>query len=217
MMHATHRPLIELIRGNRAVLARLGTAAGILMMLRSARQVLLPLWGLSIGLPDEFTALIVGVGGAIDFALFYTSGWIMDRFGRRASAVPALIGLGLAFLVLAFTHDVPSAASWFAVITGITGLANGIASGIVMTLGADLAGVDNPAPFLGAWRMITDSASASVPFLISGITLAVSISAVSGLFGVLGLAGAWLMARYIPVYVEGETRGSGRAARKRSR
>src|SRR3546814_19930070 len=66
----------------RGVLGRLGLAAACLSAVRSARQVVLPLWGVSIGLDAQTIALVVGVSGAIDFALFYASGQVMDRFGR---------------------------------------------------------------------------------------------------------------------------------------
>ncbi|WP_282827746.1 MFS transporter [Gulosibacter sediminis] len=183
------------------VLLRLGTGAGILMMMRSSRQVLLPLWGLSIGLDDAFTTLIIGIAGAIDFALFFTSGWIMDRFGRSASGVPALLGMGLGFAVLAFTHDLDASATWFVAITLWLGVANGVGSGIVMTLAADLADREHPAPFLAAWRTVTDGASSTVPFVVSGLHAFAGIAVTSGFFGVLGLFGAWLLWRYIPKYI----------------
>lgn len=193
--------IAQTFRSRGDVLLRLGTGAGILMMLRSGRQVLLPLWGLSIGLDDAFTTLIIGIAGAIDFALFFTSGWIMDRWGRSASGVPALLGMGLGFGVLAFTHDLESSTMWFVVITLWLGVANGVGSGIVMTLGADLADREHPAPFLAAWRTVTDGASSTVPFLVAGLHAFAGIALTSGFFGVLGIFGAFLLWRYIPKYV----------------
>ena len=185
----------------RRELLTLGVGAGTMMMLRSARQVLLPLWGYSIGLDAATVALIVGVGGAIDFALFFTSGWIMDRWGRAASGVPALLGLGVGFTVLAFVHSVPATESWFIGVVIWAALSNGIGSGIVMTLGADLADPLRPAPFLGAWRTVVDSSSAMVPFLISGIIALAGLPVAAGVFGAIGFGGAFLLARYIPRYV----------------
>jgi hypothetical protein len=79
-------------------------------------------------------------------------------------------------------------------------LANGIGSGILMTLGADLADRADPAPFLGAWRFTGDAGSAAAPLLISGLTAVVSISLASGVMGVLGLVGAAILLRYVPRY-----------------
>jgi hypothetical protein len=79
-------------------------------------------------------------------------------------------------------------------------LANGVGSGILMTLGADLADEGDPAPFLGAWRFTGDAGSAAAPLLISGVTAVVSISLASGVMGVLGLVGAAILVRYVPRY-----------------
>lgn len=185
----------------RRELLTLGVGAGTVMMLRSARQVLLPLWGYSIGMDTAAVAMIVGLGGAIDFALFFTSGWIMDRYGRAASGVPALIGLGLGFSVLAFVHGVPHAEWWFVAVVVWAALSNGIGSGIVMTLGADLADPRHPAPFLGAWRTVVDSSSATVPFLISGIIALAGLPFTAAFFGAVGFLGAFLLGRYIPRFV----------------
>ena len=190
------------IVSRRNVLLTLGFGAGAMMMLRSARQVLLPLWGGSIGLEPGAVSVVMGIGGAIDFALFFTSGWIMDKFGRGASAVPALLGLGVGFAWLSFTGGFANAEWWFMVVTCWLALSNGIGSGIVMTLGADLADQRNPAPFLGAWRTITDASSATVPFLVSALTATAGLGVTALLFGGVGLAGAFLMARYIPRYVK---------------
>src|SRR5690606_7124721 len=84
----------------RGVLGRLGLAAASLSAVRSARQVVLPLWGVSLGLDAQTIALVVGVSGAIDFALFYASGQVMDRFGRLWAAMPAMVLMGAGFLVL---------------------------------------------------------------------------------------------------------------------
>ena len=123
----------------RRVLSTLGLAAASLSAVRSARQVVLPLWGVSIGLDAQTIALVVGISGAIDFALFYASGQVMDRFGRLWAALPAMILMGAGFLALAFTHDLPQAAMWFAMFAAVLGVGNGLSSGILLTLGADVA------------------------------------------------------------------------------
>ncbi len=183
------------------MLARLGAGAGLVGAIRASRQVILPLWAVSIAVSDSNTALIIGIAGAIDFALFYTSGWIMDRWGRLASALPSMIGLGVAHLVLAVSFGLPDRFVWFVTIAMFMALANGIGSGILMTFGSDLADKANPAPFLGAWRFTGDVGSAAAPLLVSLLTGVATIAVASGVMGLIGLVGAGLLLRYVPRYI----------------
>jgi len=186
---------------HRTVLSRLGVAAASLSATRAARQAILPLWGLSIGLDGQTIALVVGISGAIDFALFYASGQVMDRFGRLWAALPAMLLMGGGFLALSFTHDLGTATMWFAMFAAVLGVGNGLSSGILLTLGADVAPKDDPAPFLGSWRTLTDAGGAAAPLLVSGITAALSLSWAAGAMGVLALVGAGAFLRWVPRFV----------------
>ena len=186
---------------NRGVLLRLGLAAASLSSVRSARQLVMPLWGLSIGLDASTIALVVGVSGAIDFALFYVSGQIMDRFGRLWAVLPSMVLMGVGFLALSVTHDLDDAGLWFAAFAMVLSVGNGLSSGILLTLGADVAPKANPAPFLGSWRTLTDAGGAATPLLVSGVTALWSIGGAVALIGVIGLLGAGAFARYVPTFV----------------
>ncbi len=70
-----------------------------------------------------------------------------------------------------------------------------------MTLGADLAPNDHPAPFLGAWRFAGDAGSAVAPLLVSLLTAVASLAVASGVVGLIGVIGGGMLARYIPRYV----------------
>jgi MFS family permease len=194
------RGLFATLARHRGVLLRLGSGAALIGAMRAGRQVILPLWAVSIGVDAPQTALVIGIAGAVDFALFYTSGQIMDRWGRLWSAVPSMVGLSISYLALSLTHDLDARVAWFIAVAMVMSLANGIGSGILMTLGADLADRADPAPFLGAWRFTGDAGSAAAPLLISGLTALVSISVASGVMGVLGLVGAAVLLRYVPRY-----------------
>ncbi|MBF4615165.1 MFS transporter [Curtobacterium sp. VKM Ac-1376] len=193
--------LFRTIRANRAVLLRLGSGAGLIGAMRAGRQVILPLWAVSVGLDDSTAALVIGIAGAVDFALFYTSGQIMDRWGRLASALPCMLGLSISYFLLAWSGHLDARIGWFVAIAMAMSLANGVGSGILMTLGADLAPRDAPAPFLGAWRFTGDFGSAAAPLVISGVTAVASIAVASGVMGVLGLVGAGILLRYVPLYL----------------
>ncbi|MFF2494905.1 MFS transporter [Agromyces sp. NPDC058064] len=186
---------------HRAVLARIGTGVGLLAAIRANRTIILPLWSVSIGVPPEQAALVIGVSAAIDFALFYVSGQVMDRFGRLWSAIPGIVGLAVGHLVLAVTHDAPAAVAWFTGVAVLFGVANGLSSGVILTLGADLAPKANPAPFLGAYRTIGDAGQAIAPLVVAGVTSLVSIMAAAATMGVVGLIGAAVLLRWVPRYV----------------
>ncbi len=185
----------------RAVLGRLGLAASSLSAVRSARQIVLPLWGLSLGLDASTIALVVGVSGAIDFALFYASGQVMDRFGRLWAAMPAMLLMGAGFLALSFTHDLDASVLWFGMFAAVLGVGNGLSSGILLTLGADVAPKREPAAFLGSWRTLTDAGGAVAPLLVSAIIAVASLPVATGVIGVIGLVGAGGFLRWIPRFV----------------
>lgn len=182
----------------RRVLARIGMSAACLSAVRSARQVVLPLWGVSLGLDSETIALVIGVSGAIDFALFYASGQVMDRFGRLWAAMPAMLLMGAGFLALSITHDLDAATLWFGLLAGVLGVGNGLSSGILLTLGADLAPEREPATFLGSWRTLTDAGGAVAPLIVSAITAAASLPFAAAAMGLVALIGAGGFLRWIP-------------------
>ncbi|QWT23649.1 MFS transporter [Subtercola sp. PAMC28395] len=195
--------LVKTLWGYRGLLARIGSGVALVMGLRAARMIILPLWAVSLGLSESSTALIIGVGGALDFALFYTSGQIMDRFGRLFSVIPSMLGMGVALITLSLTHDLPAALIWFIVLTIVLGISNGIGSGIVMTLGADLAPPDDPAPFLGAFRFTGDLGTAGAPLVISLVVAVASLPLAAAVLGLLGFVGAGVLLRYVPRYAPG--------------
>lgn len=185
----------------RAVLGRLGLAAASLSAVRSARQVVLPLWGLSLGLDASTIALVVGVSGAIDFALFYASGQVMDRFGRLWAAMPAMVLMGAGFLAMSFTHDGDAAVLWFGMFAAVLGVGNGLSSGILLTLGADVAPKREPAAFLGSWRTLTDAGGAIAPLLVAAITAVTTLPFAAATMGIISLLGAAGFLRWIPRFV----------------
>ncbi|MFV0374504.1 MFS transporter [Microbacterium sp.] len=186
---------------HRRVLATLGVSTAALSAMRQARVYLLPLWGVSLTLDAQTIALIVGVTGALEFALFYSSGQIMDRWGRLWACLPSMVLMGGAFLGLAFTHDLAASTMWFLVGAIVVGVGNGLSSGILMTLGADVAPPQDPAAFLGSWRMLADAGAASAPLIISAVTALASLPVACGVIGVIGLAGALGFGRTVPRYV----------------
>src|SRR5690625_7815607 len=91
----------------------------------------------------------------------------MDKYGRGWIAVPSVLLMGLAFMLMPLTHQTLP----FVLVTLLLGLGNGIGAGIVMTLGADAAPDNQQLEFLGLWRVVADpgqSIGALVVALIIG-------------------------------------------------
>ncbi len=177
-------------------LATLGVASSILSALRGTRMVGLPLLAVALAIPTEQASLYIGFAGALDFAMFYLSGQVMDRFGRSFAAVPTLIGLGIAHLVVGFAVD----ANTFLLLALFMSLANGLGSGVIMVLGADLAPKDARSEFLASYRLLVDFGDAAAPGILSGLVVVVGLTSAMAGFGFLGFIGAGLMYRYIPKY-----------------
>lgn len=189
------------LAAQRNVLLTIGVGSAILSGLRQVRQVVLPVWAISIGLDEATTSLVIGVAAAVDFSLFFLGGWIMDRFGRLWTILPCAVGLSVGLIALAFTHDLGARVGWYIGIALFLALANGLGAGILMTLGADLADRRNPAPFLGAWRFTTDLGGAAAPVLVTALTAAFSLSIGVGVLGGIGLVGAAMLRYFVPRFV----------------
>lgn len=186
--------MFQTVRDNRKGLATLGVASALLAAARAARTVGLPLWALHIGLDPAQTSLFLGIAGAVDVALFYTSGQIIDRFGRRWVAIPTTAGLGLTMLLFVLATD----AKTFLTLALLMSLANGLGSGIIMLIGADLAPPKKRSEFLAAFRLIVDLASAAAPITISAITAVSSLSLGLGTIGLAAIWGTALFYRHLP-------------------
>ena len=178
-------------------LLTLGVGSAILGAIRTTRQVGLPLWALVISLSPAESSLYIGLAGVLDFALFYTSGQIMDKWGRFWAAVPPLAGLAILHIFIFTVQD----GTGFLLMAGAMALANGFGSGIILTIGADLAPADARNEFLASYRLITDIGVASAPPLLSALSGFIGLAGAMASFGLVGLFGAGLMARNLPKYI----------------
>lgn len=181
-----HLGVWTVIASHRRVLATLGTAVVILGMSRSLRTSLLPLWADHIGLSAATTSLIFAGAAALDVAFMWPGGWLMDTRGRMIVAVPVVLSMAVACLLLPLTTSAWSVALVMALIA----CGNGLGSGIVMTLGADSAPSEGRSQFLGAWRLCGDIGNTGGPLLVSAVAAVAPLAAASLAVGALGLAGA---------------------------
>lgn len=194
-----------LVKAHRKLFVTLGVATLLVGAVRGARQTVLPLWGEYLGLDPEVISLIFGISGAFDILLFYPAGKIMDRFGRLWIAIPSMLTMGVAMSLLPLAHDVLSVS----LVAGLLGLGNGLGSGIIMTVGADVAPAEGRSAFLGVWRLFQDTGDAFGPLVISAGAALGSLAAgvwVAASFGWLSSAA---LARWVPrfsVHANAKTR-----------
>lgn len=172
----------------------LGLASAFVAATRSCRQIIVPLWASHIGLDAPTTALVYGFMGSIDMLLFYPAGKIMDRYGRQWIALPSMVVMGSALLVMPLATGLSS----FVVVCMVLGLGNGISSGLNMTVGADASPTAGRTQFLGIWRLITDCGAGGGPLLLSGIMAALSLAAGIMAVGSMGFIAAALFWRWLP-------------------
>jgi MFS family permease len=189
------RPTVAgILRSHAGVFLTLGLGATLVSVLRSSRQVVIPLWAEQLGIAPATAALIYGFAAAIDMTVFYPAGRIMDLHGRVWVAVPCALLMGLALMTMPLTTGLAS----FVAVTLLLGFGNGIGSGIIMTLGADASPRSGRTQFLGIWRMLSDIGSSSGPVLLSAITAVASLAAGMVTIGALGLVAAAVFWRWVP-------------------
>ncbi|MBN6802457.1 MFS transporter [Micrococcus luteus] len=186
--------LLDVARARRGALLTAGFGVVAVSAARAARNAVIPLWATHLGLDAATASLVFGLAGAADLLLFYPSGRLMDRFGRRAVAVLCLTLLGAGFLAISFTRE-PTA---FAAAAVLLGIGNGFGAGIVMTLGADHSPPNARAQFLGLWRSMSDAGMLAGPLLLSGVTAAAGLAVGVGSLAVVCGVGAVVFAVVLP-------------------
>lgn len=195
---AAHGSVLQRFTGvisdHRRTFATAGVGAVMLHVLRNGRQIVLPLWGDAIGLDLALINVIFSISLWIEVVIFYPAGIVADRWGRKWVAAPSLgvLSLGMALIPL-------SDSAWSLTLIGLlTGVGNGLGSGIVMTLGADFSPVVGRGEFLGVWRLMADLGGSAGPLLFGMIAGATTLGAASVVTGGLGFIGVALMVFTMP-------------------
>jgi len=178
------------LRMNAREMSAAAVAQTLGQMIRAGRFLIIPLWGVQLGLDAGQIGTIVTIGAILDVSMFIPAGMLMDRFGRKVAAVPsfALMAIGIGLIPL--THDFIT----LMLAAMLIGLGNGLGSGLMMTLGADLAPCGATGEFLGIWRLIGDIGAVLGPLAVGLVAASVGLAggawvlAVAGGFAVFTLA-----------------------------
>ncbi len=168
-----------------------GVFAFCMQLVREQRRLLVVLWGTRIGIDPEAIGLIVSVAATVDLAMAPVAGFVMDRWGRKAAGVGSIITLGAAMGLLPLTGS----AATYVLVALLAGVGNGLGSGVLLTLGADLAPAGERSRFLGVWRLVGDCGVLAGPLLTSAVA---SLPAALVLTCLIGAAGGGVLWRRVP-------------------
>lgn len=196
-MHATHGGIYSRFAGvvveHRRTFLTAGLATVAIQVLRRSREAAIPLWGDAIGLSPSQIGFILSGSIFIEVLLFYPTGIVMDRWGRKWTGVPCLIFMAIGLMLFPFTHSMTGL-----MLAGmVTGLGNGFGAGIAMTLGADFSPAVGRNEFLGVWRLVGDVGTAAGPMLIGGLTGAVGLGGAIVASGGVGALGAVVLMFFV--------------------
>ena len=190
----THDPILtslpDTIRQHASIFATAGLAMFMLTVIRACRQLLIPIWGDSLGLDPAMIGYTVGASSAVDMCLFPVAGLILDRFGRKPAALSCLFFLTAGIVVIPFTDS----ALTLALAAMLVGFGNGLGSGINMTLGADFSPAERRGEFIGVWRVMGDTGAFGGPMIIGALIETLSLATSFTFLGFIGLAGMLIMA-----------------------
>lgn len=194
-METSHVKTIgRIFASNKRTFSTAGSVALIFQFMRAARQLLVPLFGVVVGLDAATIGLVYSLSAAVDMSLFYPVGIAMDRWGRKWTGMPSIL-----FFVLGLTL-LPFAEGFYTLLgAGLTlGLANGLSVGLVQIIGMDLSPPDARGEFLGVWRLISDAGWAAGPMLAGILVDVVSLSAASFAGAGLGVLGGVMFLFLVP-------------------
>ncbi len=184
---------LSVARENARVMSTLGVAVALTGAVRQARLVALPLWAEHIGLADSTASAIFAVSAAVDMVLFLPAGFVMDQRGRRWTAIPSTLVLSLGLLLLPLTAGIAT----ITVAAILLGLGNGWGSGLLMTLGSDVAPAEGRQIFMGLWMVFQDVGGLTGPTIVSlGAIASLPVGIVA--VGTIGVGATALLRRWIP-------------------
>lgn len=160
-----------------------------LSVLRKARELLFALVGHEAKLSQDQIGIVVSVSYTLDAMMFPLAGKLLDSVGRTrtgaltttifTSGILVLIGGGL-WSYIAFA--------------AVSGIANGLSAGLVITMGGDLAPADCRGQFLALYRTFGRVADLTAPLIVGVVAEYSSLRMAQLVICLVGLIGAaWIL------------------------
>jgi len=157
---------------------------------RSVRKIILTLALQET--PEEVSPASLGYVNSLSFftdtILAISAGFIMDSYGRKYSAIPGMLLIGLAFFILM----IPGQTAVY-VSGAIFGIGNGISSGLKKVIGADVAPSDARSEFIGAFETFSNVAKLLGPIVCGYMLEYFSLVANQWVNAIIAISGAlWI-------------------------
>ena len=160
------RNLLQVSRQHKRILATAGIGQVCVQTLRRGCHIIIPLYADEVvGLTTQQVRSVVMVSSAVDMSMFPVAGFMMDRFGRRYATIPGVCIFATGMALMPFTRTF----TWLLLAAVLMRLGNGVASGTMMTLGADLAPQEGTGEFLGLWRLTGDFGGSAGPVVVGNL------------------------------------------------
>jgi len=183
--------LLKHIRSNPGSYLPVAGGAFLFQSMRSARALLIPLIGVdTVGLDVDEVGYILSISNAMDSSLFLFAGFLMDKFGRKTAILPSVLILAIGIALLGMVDGY----SGFIIAALLVGLGNGIGSGTMLTLSADIAPPQFRGEFFGYWRVVSEGARLGSHGIVGGVASLFSLTAAALLIATGGFVGFLLFA-----------------------
>ncbi len=182
------------LRANKNIFLTSGAGAVGLMSLRGASPLLITLFGSAIQLSAAQIGFFASLTTILEFVMFLPGGHIMDRWGRKYTLIPGTFFMAFSLVVLVLF---PSLGGYVAG-TLLLAFGNGLATGVIMSIGSDLAPEKSRGQFLGVWRFVCDLGFTGGPLFVTGLMGLCGLAASSLALGALASGLAVVMGVYAP-------------------
>ena len=140
---------------------------------------------------------MASAAGLLSLPIVFSTGPIMDRFGRKKVMVPGFFLVGLMAFGLAATTIGPAPFPIFVGVYTLQLTAQSITGGTMQVLGSDLAPETARGRFFAVWRMIANLASTVGPGMVAFLSDVASFTVAFGVIGVMGVTVSLLLAMVV--------------------
>ncbi len=187
--------LLQVTRQHAQLLATAGVGQVCVQTLRRGCNIIIPLYADEVvGLTTQQVRQVVMISSAVDMSMFPIAGYMMDRFGRRFATVPGVFIFATGMALMPFTGTF----TWLLLAAIFMKIGNGVASGTMMTLGADLAPREGIGEFLGLWRLTGDFGGSAGPVIVGNLADLFGLSYSGFALGGIGYLAVVIFLRLVP-------------------